>query len=80
MINYHEFVPVAVQVLQGYHARKHAMDHKQKVALPPDPDPTSTSPSPGPAPGAADSFIFPLPAPRTKRMLGSWQWTTYSMA
>jgi len=28
MINYHEFVPVAVQVLQGYHARKHAMDHK----------------------------------------------------
>ena len=26
MINYHEFVPVAVQVLQGYHARKHAME------------------------------------------------------
>ena len=30
MINYHEFVPVAVQVLQGYHARKHAMEHKAK--------------------------------------------------
>jgi len=30
MINYHEFVPVAVQVLQGYHARKHAMEHRDK--------------------------------------------------
>jgi len=30
MINYHEFVPVAVQVLQGYHARKHAIEHRDK--------------------------------------------------
>jgi len=29
-INYHEFVPVAVQVLQGYHARRHAMEHRDK--------------------------------------------------